>query len=319
MASAGVSVVVLEVSEEDAFERAVHVAALVDDARGRGLEVRVAPRGVLGLFAGGGASLAIARDPTIRQRLTDGSFVPAACPNDHGTGAWLERWLDAVLGVRPDAIAWAEPRLWVPLHDPWHAGRRDAWACACARCAEAWALGRHDAPGGVLPTAFTAEVRDFRRRSLIGLLEPAFARAHRAGVRNVLTVAPATGDHPEALPWETLLGLAYVDGLGTDACNEVTGSAADEAAFRAARVVRVTRGRVDGHVRFRLDGIGAARGDDLVAAVAAAVAAGVDEVVVRTWPDVEPSDVKRAARGAPAPLPAGTAWRLLADTALGAR
>jgi hypothetical protein len=323
MASARVSVVILDASEEDAFERAGHVAALVAEARERGLEVRVAPRGVLGLFAGGGASVALARDPSIRQRLSDGTAVPAACPNDPGTGSWLERWLVAALGTRPDAIAWAEPRLWVAARDPWRAGRRDAWACACDTCASAWGHGRHDAPGGAMPSAFTLEVRDFRRRSLIGLLEPGLALARRAGVRNVLTVAPATGDHPEALPWEDLVSLAYVDGLGTDACDSIDASAPDDASFWAARVVRVvraTRGRAASHVRFRLDGIRPGHEEHLVAAVAAATSAGIDEVVVRAWPEADAPRAAGAPVGSggpsstvPATIPADEAWRLLAD------
>ncbi len=319
IASTGASVVVLAASEEDALEHPAHLGALVAEARDRSLEVRVAPRGVLGLFAGGGASIAVAREPSLRQRLTDGTHVPAACPNDPGAGAWLERWLVAVLAAHPDAIAWAEPRLWIPARDPWHAGRRDAWACACDGCLDAWALGRHDAPGGTMPTSFTPEVRAFRRRSLVGLLEPGIARAHRAGLRNVLTVAAATGDHPEALAWDELVALAYVDGLGTDACGEIDASAVDEVSFRARRLVRAARGRVAPHLRLSVEGIRAGREELLVAAVAAAASAGVDEIVVRAWPDAEPTSHADGASGAPATIPGSAAWRLLADAALAAR
>jgi hypothetical protein len=316
MASSGASVVILEASEEDAFERPAHLDALVAEARGCGLEVRVAPRGVLGVFAGGGASMAVAREPALRQRMTDGTAVPAACPNDPRTGAWFDRWLEAVLETAPDAIAWAEPRLWLAVRDPLQAGRRDAWSCACDTCADAWSLGRHDAPGGAMPAAFTGEVRAFRRRSLVGLLEPGLARVHRAGLRNVLTLTPATGDHPDALPWDDLVALAYVDGLGTDACAEIDASAPDDAAFWAGRLVRTSRGRVASHVRFRLDGIRAGREDHLVGAVAAAAAAGVDEIIVRAWPDAEPAEASRATSGAPATIPGPEAWRLLAGAAL---
>ena len=318
MASSGASVVILDASEEDAFEGPAHLDAIVAEAQGCGLEVRVAPRGVLGLFAGGGASMAVAREPALRQRMTDGTAVPAACPTDPRTGAWLDRWLVAVLETAPDAIAWAEPRLWLAVRDPLQTGRRDAWSCACGTCADAWSLGRHDAPGGVMPAAFTGEVRAFRRRSLVGLLEPSLARAHRAGLRNVLTVTPATGDHPDALPWDDLVALAYVDGLGTDACDEIDASAPDGAAFWAGRLVRTSRGHVASHVCFRLDGIRAGREDHLVGAVAAATSAGVDEIVVRAWPDAEPAETSRSGSGAPPTIPGPEAWRLLAGAALGA-
>jgi hypothetical protein len=318
IASAGASLVVLDASEEEVLERPEHLAALVAEMRDRSIEVRVAPRGVLGLFAGGGASVAIGRDPTIRQRLTDGTSVPAACPNNPATGAWLERWLLPVVALRPDSIAWVEPRLWVPVRDPLNTSRRDAWACACDVCRDAWAHGRHDAPGGVMPAAFTGEVREFRRRSLVGLLEPALARAHRAGIRNVLTVAPATGDHPDALSLDDLVALVYVNGLGTEPSETIDDRAPDHVAYWAGRIVKATRGRATSHVRLRIDGVRADREAQLAAAVEAAAAAGIDELVVRSWPDAEPREAgdvtERAAR-----LPAAAAWRLLAEAALAVR
>jgi hypothetical protein len=318
IASSGASLVVLETSEEDVLERPEHMASLVAEARAHALEVRLAPRGVLGLFAGGGASVAIGRDPAIRQRLTDGTSVPAACPNNPATGAWLERWLLPVVALRPDSIAWVEPRLWVPVRDPLNTSRRDAWACACDVCRDAWAHGRHDAPGGVMPAAFTGEVRAFRRRSLVGLLEPALARAHRAGVRNVLTVAPATGDHPEALSLEDLVALVYVSGLGTEPCESIDDAAPDHVAFWAGRIVKTTRGRATSHVRLRIDGVRAGRDVRLAATVQAAAAAGVDELVVRSWPDAEPGEAGDVAERA-ATLPAVQAWRIVAEAALAVR
>ena len=313
IASAGASVLVLGASEEEVLERPEHIATLVAAARERGLRVRVAPRGVLGLVGGGGVPFSIARDPSIRQRLTDGTDVPAACPNNPRTGERLERWLVLVLASKPDGIAWIEPRLWVPVRDPWNASRRDAWSCACDACVDAWALGRHDAPGGRMPGAFTTEVRAFRQRSLIGLLEPGLARAHRAGVENVLTVAPATGDDPEALPWADLLAFPYVHGLGTEPWTELDEAAVDHVAFWAARIAKAARGRAVTHVRIRLDGVRADRAGDLAEMVDAASEAGIDELLVRAWPEdvpLAPGDGSAAARPH---LPGTDAWRLVAD------
>ncbi len=291
IAAAGVSSVLLGVSEDDVLEEPGRLASLVAAVRERGLEPFVSPRGVLGLFGGGGTSFGVARDPSIRQRLTDGTGVPAACPNNPRTGAWLERWLVAVLTSRPDGLAWLEPRLWVPLRDPWNAARRDAWACACDACVEAWALGRHDAPGGALPDAFTPEVRAFRRRSLVGLLEPPLALVDRAGFRNIVSVAPAGGDDPEALPLGEIASIPYVHGLGTEPCADVDATAVDRAAFWAARVAKAARGRsMRTHLRVRADRVAAGRagGDALRGVVTEAAAAGIDLLVLRPWPDGTP-------------------------------
>ena len=318
IASSGASLVVLETSEEDVLERPEHTASLVAEVREHALEVRLAPRGVLGLFAGGGTSFAIGRDPTIRQRLTDGTTVPAACPNNPATGAWLERWLLPVVALRPDAIAWVEPRLWVPARDPLNASRRDAWACACDVCMDAWAHGRHDAPGAMMPAAFTEDVRAFRRRSLVGLLEPALARAHRAGIQNVLTVAPATGDHPDALSLDDLVALVYVNGLGTEPSEVIDDAAPNHVAHWAGRIVKLTRSRATSHVRLRIDGVRAGREAQLAAAVEAAAAAGIDELVVRSWPETEPREAGDVTQRA-ASLPAADAWRIVAEAALAVR
>ena len=316
IAAAGVSSVLLGASEDDVLEEPERLASLVAATRERGLEPLVSPRGVLGLFGGGGTSFGVARDPSIRQRLTDGTGVPAACPNNPRTGAWLERWLVAALASRPDGVAWLEPRLWVPLRDPWNASRRDAWACACDACVEAWALGRHDAPGGALPDAFTPEVRAFRRRSLVGLLEPSLARVDHAGLRNIVSVAAAGGDDPEALPLGDVAAIPYVHGLGTEPCGDIDAAAVDHTAFWAARIAKAARGRsMRTHLRVRTDRVRAGRAgsDALRGVVAEAVGAGIDLLVLRPWPDGTPQ--RDDDPEAPPRMPVEDAWAVVREAA----
>lgn len=314
IAATGVGLVVIGATEEDVFDRPERLATIVTAARVRGLEVLVGSWGVLGIFGGGGQSIALARDPSMRQRLSDGTTVPAACPNHPETGAWLDRWVGTVIAMRPDGIAWVNPRLWVPSRDRWGAARGDAWSCACDRCVSAWSFGRHDAPGGRMPEAMTAEVRVFRGRSLLGLLEPATAAAHQADVRNIVTVAPAGGQDPEALAWDVLLAATpYVDGLGTEPSREVDAGTADHVAFWGARIARATQGRrLRTHLWLRLGRVRAARAEELVEAVAEASRAGIDDLLVRSWPDEDPvgSD---ATAGGPAFLSAADAWRIVAE------
>jgi hypothetical protein len=317
IAAAGVGLVVIGATEEDVFDRPERLAANIAAARERGLEVLVGSWGVLGLFGGGGQSIALARDPSMRQRLSDGATVPAACPNHPETGAWLERWVEAAVAMRPDGIAWGNPRLWVPVRDRWGAAHGNAWSCSCDQCLSAWRYGRHDAPGGRMPETMTAEVRLFRQRSLLGLLEPATASVHQARLRNVITVAPAGGHDPEALAWDVLLAATpYADGLGTEPAREIDTGIADDVAFWGARIARATRARpIRTHLWLRLGRVRATRAGDLEDAVHEAARAGMDDLIVRTWPGDEPVSAGEATDG-PAYLPASEAWRIVAEATL---
>ncbi len=313
IAAAGVGLVVIGATEEDVFDRSERLATIVTAARVRGLEVLVGSWGVLGIFGGGGQSIALARDPSMRQALSDGATVPAACPNHPETGAWLERWVETVVAARPDGIAWVNPRLWVPSRDRWGTGHGAAWACQCHRCRSAWRHGRHDAPGGEMPDAMTAEVRLFRERSLLGLLETATASVHRSGLRNVVTVAPAGGEDPEALAWDVLAASPYVDGLGTEPARDIDTTIADHVAFWGARVARVAQSRrLRTHLWLRLGRVRSARADVLAEAVAEAARARVDDLIVRSWPDDDPTG-SDASAGGPAFLSATDAWRVVAE------
>ena len=315
IAASGAGLVVVGATEEDAFERPERLASIVTAARARGLEVLVGSWGVLGLFGGGGQSLALARDPSMRQGLSDGATVPAACPNHPETGAWLDRWIQSVVTTRPDGIAWVKPRLWVPSRDRWGTGHGAAWSCVCDRCRVAWRHGRHDAPGGEIPGRMSPEVRSFRERSLLGLLDAATAAVHQAGLRNVATVAPAGGDDPEALAWDTLAASPFIDGLGTEPTRDIDTAIADHVAFWGTRVSRTAQGRrLRTHLWIRLGRVRAARTDVLVEAVREAARAGIDDLIVRSWPD-DDATLAGTPHDGQAALPAMDAWRIVAEAA----
>jgi hypothetical protein len=80
----------------------------------------------------------------------------------------------------------------------------------------------------------------------------------------------------------------------------------------------LTRGRATSHVRLRIDGVRAGREAQLAAAVEAAAAAGIDELVGRSWPETEPREAGDVTQRA-ASLPAADAWRIVAEAALAVR
>lgn len=313
MVAAGVGLVVVGATEEDVFERPDRLAGIVTAARTRGLEVMVGSWGILGMFGGGGQSIGLARDPAMRQELSDGSTVPAACPNHPQTGEWLDRWVQSVVAMRPDGVAWVKPRLWVPARDRWGSGHGAAWACHCRSCRAAWRNSMHDAPGGEMPDTMTVDVRKFRERSLLGLLDTATATVRHAGLRNQVTVVPAVADEPEALAWDVLAASPYVDSIGTEPARDVDTAIADHVAFWSRRVVRATHGRqLRTHLWLRLGRVRVERADILSQAVAEAARAGIDDLIVRSWPEEDPPGAE-AAPGGPVLLSGQDAWRRVAD------
>lgn len=306
IAAAGASVVVHCIAEDDVAFRPARIGELVRATRARGLEALLDPWAVLGLFGGEALSFAMARDPGIRQRLSDGRDVPGACPNRERTAIWLGRWVAAAVESGADGILWDEPHLWLPTWDDWNEGPLDAWSCACDACREAWAAGRHGAPGGPYPATLTPALREFRARSLLALLAGGVAAARTAGLRNVLTILPVPPDAPEALDPAAVAALPGLDGLGTDPYwflheEPVLPYVADH----AARVVATTRAAgLRSHLWVALFGVPPARAGELETAVEAAAAAGIEDLLAWSFPG---GAVER-----PGALPESEAWTIVA-------
>lgn len=306
IASAGASVVVHCIPEDDVVFRQGRIAEIVAASRTRGLEALLDPWAVLGLFGGEALSFAVARDPDLRQCLSDGRRVPAACPNHPRTAAWLARWVTAAVESGAHGILWDEPHLWLPHWDDWNDGPVDAWACACDACRTAWSEGRHGAPGGPFPTTLTPELRAFRTRSLLDLLERTMAPARAGGLRNVLTALPVPPDAPEALPWEAVAALPHLDGIGTDPYWFLHGQPLRPYVSEwAARMAALAAGRsLRSHLWVALFGVPPDRAGELAAAVEIAAQAGVDDLLAWSYPG---GVVER-----PEALPEVEAWAIVA-------
>jgi hypothetical protein len=305
IAAGGASVVVHCVPEDDLVFRPARIGELVAASRARGLKVLLDPWAVLGLFGGEALSFAMARDPGIRQRLSDGRDVPAACPNHFRTAAWLRRWVDAATGSGADGVLWDEPHLWIPWWDDWTESAADAWACTCEACRQAWAEGRHGAPGGAFPSTLTPELRAFRTRTLLALLDDAMGVVRGAGMRNVLTALPVEPEAPEALPWDTLAALPALDGIGTDPYWFLHEQPVDGyVGSWSSRIAALASDRgLQSHAWVALFGVPPDRADELAQAVAITAAAGIDDLFAWSWPGgAVPHD------GA---LPEAEAWALV--------
>lgn len=284
--ASGASVVVHCVPEDDIAYRRTRVDQVVAASKARGLEVLLDPWAVLGLFGGEALSFAMSRDPEIRQRLSDGRLVPGACPNHRRTATWLRRWVDAAVSSGADGVLWDEPHLWIPSWDDWTESAPDAWSCTCGACRSAWAAGRHGAPGGPFPAVLAPELRAFRARTLLGLLDDAMGIVRAAGMRNVLTALPVEPEAPEAIPWESLMAMPALDGIGADPYWFLHERPVDEyVGTWSTRVSALACGAgLRSHLWVALFGVPPDRADELTEAVAIAATAGIDDLFAWSWP-----------------------------------
>lgn len=155
------------------------IARLTRDA---GLDVWFHPWGVTGVFAGESFSRFLLEHPEAWQVRSDGRLVPVACPNDPETRRYLRSWVSRAAELGGSVASWSEPHFWV---DPF--GLDDAWSCVCPLCRDAFRDRFHT----TMTATFTEEVRLFRQESLLSLLAELSRTAHRAGMRNALSLLPA--------------------------------------------------------------------------------------------------------------------------------
>ncbi len=204
MAEAGATYVVLIVTDFDVLFFRPTVGQMVAVAKQEGLEVFLDPWGLGGIFCTPYSVFPL-RYPEACQRLSDGTYLPRACPSSSEWQTHLAHWLELAAEAGADGVFWDEPQ----FASEAGSGR---WACRCHRC-----QARYQAETGeAMPVALTAEVLAFRRRQALAVLAEACAGAAAAGLRNTLCLLPFTDEVRRFAEWEAAAGLPQLESLGID-------------------------------------------------------------------------------------------------------
>ncbi len=156
------------------------IAAATRDA---GMEVWTDPWGVGAVYSGETLTEFPARHPEALQVLSDGSTVPAGCPNHPETRQLFREWLECAAEIGTDVVFWDEPHFYSTVAHFDFSGR---WACRCGCCTAAF----REWAGKEMPLELTREVLQFRERSLLDLLTEGAAAARGMGLRNALCLIP---------------------------------------------------------------------------------------------------------------------------------
>lgn len=275
LADKGFTGVLHTFSENDWRHYPRTMADIVATSQAAGLEVQVNPWGLGLVFGGEADSWFAAAHPECGQVLDDGRRVGAACPNQPAFRRYVRRWIDAAVGLGADRVFLDEPSWVSPARVDAPA---DRWACVCEACRAVF----RDHHGGPLPRERTDEVVRFREACLVDLVTELVAYTAAAGGRPTVCLLPPIGHDRSLTAWGPVAESEGLDTLATDPYWGVFDQPA--ASFVGSYAAHVRRLAVANGVRGQLwikgFGLGPEDADDVHAAVAAARAAGVDDLWV---------------------------------------
>ena len=277
LAARGFTGVLHTFSENDLAYYRGTMAEIIRHSHEVGLEVQANPWGVGRTFGGEAESRFVTLRPDACQVLDDGRRVAAGCLNHPDYRAWCRGWADAALEAGVDSVFWDEPH-WVV---PEHVGVDDAerWGCRCDVCRARWA----ERVGGELPATLTPEVLAFREASIVEFLAEMVDHVGRQGGRSTICLLPLTEGAHGVADWDAVAGIPGLGTFASDPYWNCFGADAVPFVDRFARLVRETADRHAVRAQLWLPSfwLKAEDLDDLRGSVAAARAAGIDDLW--TW------------------------------------
>jgi len=277
LAARGFTGVLHTMSENDLTYYRDTIGRLVEISHAAGLFVQVGPWGVGRTFGGEAESLFVANHPHVGQVLDSGRPVAAGCLNSEAYREFVRSWAAAAVETGADRIFWDEPHWAHPSHfdEP-----RERWGCRCPRCVRRWCDETGDDD---MPTELTAAVRAFRERCLVEFLGELTAYVASLGGRSTVCLLPHVSGPLGIGDWSAVARLPGVATLATDpywkAFDEPVGPFVTEFSERVAQ--QAAAAGVEAQIWIQGFRLGPEDGDDIRAAVAAARAAGVDDLW--TW------------------------------------
>jgi hypothetical protein len=277
LAERGFTGVLHTYSENDLAYYRDQMTRIVAASHAAGLEVQVGPWGLGRVFGGEAESLFAVRHPELGQVFASGRRTAAPCPTRPAFRAYVRQWASAAVESGADRIFWDEPH-WA--HPKSFDEPPDSWACVCESCRSLFRQ-RH---GGAMPVVLTDEVRAFRDQVLVELLDDVVGHVAALGGRStVCLLPPVPGEHAGIEAWEPVAAITGLDTLATDPYWSFFGQPVEQfVGGQAARVARLAHAhRLTPQIWIQGFKLAPEQGGEIARAVAAARAAGVDDLW--TW------------------------------------
>jgi len=274
LAARGFTGVLHTFSENDLAYYRGTMGRLVAASHDAGLEVQLAPWGVCQMFGGEAESRFTAHHPEVGQVLETGRRTPSGCPNDPRVREFCREWADAAIETGADRIFWDEPH-WV---HPEHFGlSEEHWGCHCEHCGERF--------GRELPKQLDDEVLAFREECLVEFIAHLVDHVARQGARAVVCLLPLTGGVQGISDWSRVASLPGLDTLCTDPYWKAFREPAEPFVREYAERVATLAAEHGVNAQLWIQGFRMEPGDadDIRAAVAAARAAGIEDLWTWAW------------------------------------
>ncbi|HEY4410365.1 MAG TPA: hypothetical protein VGO87_10820, partial [Acidimicrobiia bacterium] len=277
LAARGFTGVLHTMSENDLTYYRDTIGRLVEISHAAGLFVQVGPWGVGRTFGGEAESLFVANHPHVGQVLDSGRPVAAGCLNSEAYREFVRSWAAAAVETGADRIFWDEPHWAHPAHfdEP-----LERWGCRCPRCVQRWCDETGDDD---MPARLTAEVGAFRERCLVEFLGELTSYVAGLGACSTVCLLPHTSGSLGLADWSAVARLPGVATLATDpywkAFDEPVVPFVTEFSERVAQQAAATG--IEAQIWIQGFRLGPEDAADIHAAVAAARAAGVDDLW--TW------------------------------------
>ena len=277
LAARGFTGVLHTMSENDLTYYRDTLGRIVEISHAAGLFVQVGPWGLGRTFGGEAESLFVANHPHVGQILDSGRPVAAGCLNSEAYREFVRSWAAAAVETGADRIFWDEPHWAHPAHfdEP-----LERWGCRCPRCVQRWCDETGDDD---MPAELTAGVRVFRERCLVEFLGELTAYVAGLGGSSTVCLLPHTTGSLGLADWSAVARLPGVATLATDpywkAFDEPVGPFVTEFSERVAQ--QAAAAGIEPQIWIQGFRLGPDDADDIRAAVAAARAAGVDDLW--TW------------------------------------
>jgi N-acetylmuramic acid 6-phosphate etherase len=265
IAARGYTAVLHTFSENDLEYYRGTMADIVAASHELGLEVQMCPWGLGRTFGGEAESRWVTFHPEACQVLDDGRRAATGCLNNPAYRAFCREWADAALEAGTDYVFWDEPHWTVPEHV---GAEPERWACCCDVCREL---------AGGEPTPA------FREASLVDFLREMVAHVVSRGGRNTVCLLPLTEGPHGIGDWDAVASIPDLAVLATDPYWKNFDETAESFVGRFAHLLADTATPHEIEAQLWLPSFGLTREDirDLEAAVAAARAAGIDDLW--TW------------------------------------
>src|SRR5438067_839621 len=277
LAARGFTGVLHTMSENDLTYYRDTIGKMVEISHAAGLFVQIGPWGVGRTFGGEAESLFVANHPHVGQVLDSGRPVAAGCLNSEAYREFVRSWATAAVETGAERVFWDEPHWAHPAHfdEP-----LERWGCRCARCVARWCDETGDDD---MPAELTAEVRAFRERCLVEFLGELTAYVAGLGASSTVCLLPHTTGSLGLADWSAVARLSGVATLATDpywqAFDEPVVPFVTEFSERVAQ--QAAAAGIEAQIWIQGFRLGPEDADDIRAAVAAARAAGVDDLW--TW------------------------------------